>query len=77
MDGSNKRPLPDWPRGLTEELAAAYIGLSKVSLRNLEKGGEFSAVWLTIGRKVYLRDHLDAFLDRKAGVTFKNSWDED
>lgn len=60
--------LPGWPRGLKEELAAAYVGLSASSVRSLVASGDFpAAVQLTTGRKVYLRDDLDRYLDRKAG----------
>ena len=61
------RPLPGWPRGLSAPLAAAYIGLSVSQLLVLESEGEFKATWLTKGRKVYLREQLDSFLDRKDG----------
>jgi predicted DNA-binding transcriptional regulator AlpA len=60
--------LPGWPRGLSVELAAAYVGLSVSTLRKLEKEGEFpSPTWITSWRCVWLRDSLDAWLDRKDG----------
>lgn len=64
------QPLPGWPRGLREELAAAYVGLSVSTVRALRHDGAFPApVPLTRGRQVFLRDDLDAWLDRKAGRT--------
>jgi hypothetical protein len=45
-----------WPRGMREPVAAEYIGLSVSSLR-----AEVGA-----GRKVYLREDLDSYLDAKA-----------
>lgn len=62
------RPLPGWPRGLREDLAAQYVGLSVSSIRTLRGRGDFPApVSLTRGRLVFLRDQLDAWLDQKAG----------
>jgi hypothetical protein len=60
------RPLPDWPRGLREELAAEYVGLSVSSFRTLV-ANEVAAVRLSRGRKVWLREALDAWLDARAG----------
>ena len=47
--------LSGWPRGLRMDLAAAYIRLSVSELLVLEAAGEFSAFWLTRGRKIYLQ----------------------
>lgn len=72
------RPLPGWPRGLREELAAEYVGLSVTSLHALRTRGEFpQPVALTKGRIVFLRDDLDAWLDAKAGKVLANEeWPE-
>lgn len=35
------RPLPGWPRGLAEPLAAAYVGLSVSTVRSLRERGDF------------------------------------
>lgn len=60
--------FPYWPRGLREDLAAQYVGLSVSSIRSLRQRGEFpSPIPLTKGRLVFLRDDLDAWLDKKAG----------
>ncbi len=68
--GIPRRPeLPGWPRGLHEDWAAAYVGLSTSSFRTVARDEGISAVWLTARRKVYLREDLDAWLDRKAGRT--------
>lgn len=74
------RPLPSWPRGLPEDLAAAYVGLSVSTFRTQVTAGDApAATWLTPGRKVWLREHLDAWLDRKAGTAAPsspvNEWD--
>jgi predicted DNA-binding transcriptional regulator AlpA len=67
------RPLPDWPRGMSEYLAASYVGLGVSTFRR-----EWSAdraprpVQLTPGRQVWLREDLDAYLDRLAGWTASN-----
>jgi predicted DNA-binding transcriptional regulator AlpA len=48
---SAERPLPGWPRGLREDLAAEYIGLSVSSIRTLRHRGQFPApIPLTKGR---------------------------
>jgi predicted DNA-binding transcriptional regulator AlpA len=50
------------------ELAASYVGLSVGSIANERKAGRFpEPVSLTRGRIVWLREDLDAWLDRKAG----------
>jgi len=62
--------LPGWPRGLGEELAAAYVGLSKTTFRMLWDRGDIPApVKLTTKRQVWYKDALDEWLDRKAGIT--------
>lgn len=58
--------LPYWPRGLSEPLAAAYVGLSESTFR-AQVIPEVKPVALTKGRQVWLREDLDAWLDRKAG----------
>ncbi len=64
----DRRTLPGWPRGLREELAAAYVGLSATLMRTERAAGRFPApVPLTAGRQVWVRDDLDAWLDQKAG----------
>ena len=59
-----------WPRGMPEPDAAAYVGLSVSSIRAARGRRDFpEPAQLTPGRIVYLREDLDAFLDRKAGRT--------
>jgi predicted DNA-binding transcriptional regulator AlpA len=61
--------LPFWPRGLREELAAQYIGLSVTTFRREWREGRAPRpIQLTVGRQVWLRDELDRWLDGKAGV---------
>jgi excisionase family DNA binding protein len=62
------RPRPGWPpRGMPAPEAAYYIGLSVSTLHTLVERGELAPTRLTTGRQVYLREDLDAFLDRKKG----------
>lgn len=72
-------PLPGWPRGMPEPLAAGYVGLSVSTIRAERARGAFPApVRLTAGRQVYLREHLDAYLDKMAGAAgaaASNPWD--
>ena len=56
-----------WPRGLQEELAAAYVGLSQTSFRSYVMP-VVRRIALTPGRFVFLREDLDAWLDSKAGA---------
>ena len=66
--------LPGWPRGLKEDLAAAYVGLSVSTIRAERGAGRFpTPIALTAGRMVYLRDDLDFYLDRKAGHVLASS----
>lgn len=64
-----ERPLPGWPRGLREDLAAAYVGISVNGLRAKVEAGEIQPPRRhSSGRIVYLRDSLDAYLDRLFNV---------
>jgi len=58
--------LPGWPRALREEWAAAYLGMSP-SLFRATVAPEVAAVRLSPGRVAWLREDLDAWLDRRAG----------
>jgi predicted DNA-binding transcriptional regulator AlpA len=58
--------LPGWPRALREELAAAYVGLSPASFRR-DVVPEVPPIKLTTRCVGWLREDLDAWLDRRAG----------
>jgi predicted DNA-binding transcriptional regulator AlpA len=61
-------PLPGWPRGLREEMAADYVGLSKGTFRTEVGAGRAPApIRITPGRIIWLRDALDKWLDDLAG----------
>ncbi len=65
---SDKRALPGWPRGLREDLAAGYVGLSEAAFRSEVKAGRApQPVRITRARLIWLRDDLDRYLDRLAG----------
>lgn len=61
--------IASWlPRGMREDAAAFYVGLSVSMMRNELRAGRFPAsVRLTRGRIVWLREDLDHWLDEKAG----------
>lgn len=60
--------MPDrWPRGLRERDAAEYVGLSATVFRQVVKP-VVPATRLTPGRIVWLREKLDAWLDRVDGA---------
>jgi predicted DNA-binding transcriptional regulator AlpA len=62
--------LPGWPRGLPEDLAAAYVGISVTNMRRLMQSPRTpfpGSVELSPQRVVWLREDLDRWLDAKAG----------
>lgn len=57
-----------WPRGMRTDIAATYVGLSESSfLAEVKKKNIPDATWITKGRKIWLREQLDQWLDEKAG----------
>lgn len=73
-----ERRLPDWPRAMGEQLAAAYLDLSVGTFR-AQVMGQVTRVAITERRIVYLKEDLDAWLDRKAGkadATSQRSWED-
>ncbi|NPD67255.1 hypothetical protein HN018_06670 [Lichenicola cladoniae] len=60
--------LPGWPRALSEELAASYVSLS-VSTWRIEVSAHRAPqpFRLTPGRKAWLIDDLDTYVERLAG----------
>lgn len=68
MQKAKARTPYDWPRGMRAAQAAEYIGLSESTfLAEVKKGTIPEPTWLTANRKVWLREKLDEYLDRKAG----------
>lgn len=63
------RAIPAWPRALCEDWVAAYVGqLSLSAFRNEVDAGRIpAAVRLTAGRKAWLIEDLDGYLDRRRG----------
>ncbi len=54
-----------WARGMKQEVAASYVGLSPSGfLRAVSVGMLPQPKWITRGRKIWLKDDLDDFLDR-------------
>lgn len=70
MSRPDRRYIPDaWPRGMRAEVAAEYVGLSESTfLREVAAGRAPAPVEITAGRRVWLRDQLDGWLERLAGV---------
>ncbi len=87
MSRQAERALPGWPEGLTEDLAAAYLGIS-VSLfrREWEARRMPRPRRITVGRQVWHRAELKAWLDAqfnlqkdppvRTGLTPKERWDQ-
>lgn len=68
MSKASNIPLPGWPRGLSEALAAAYVSLSVSQFRTEVKAGRAPGPGrITQGRKIWLKDDLDTYLDRIFG----------
>ncbi len=71
--------LPDWPRGLRAQLAAAYLGMSRSMFDAEVKAGNLPKPIRTVGSiDVWDRRDLDAWLDARhpAGQTSSiNEWD--
>ena len=67
LNALNER-MPNWLRGMKVEIAAAYIGLSISTFLSLVAGGRAPwPTWITPGRKIWLREDLDLWLDRMRG----------
>jgi hypothetical protein len=58
----NRPTLPDWPRLMGEDMAAAYVSLSATTLR--ERGPEPRRLGK---RRLYDRNDLDRWADRLGG----------
>lgn len=56
--------LPNWPRALRAEMAAAYLGMSEASFR---RHVAIKPVQLAPGITAWLREDLDGWLDARAG----------
>jgi hypothetical protein len=68
MTDTSYIPNGAWPRGMHEAMAAAYVGLSATQFRIVARDYPIEQTWLTKGRKVYLLENLDRYLDAKAGL---------
>ncbi len=59
------RAMPGWPRALSQPLAAAYLSLSEGSFR-AQVMPDVPPIHLTGRRIAWLKEDLDAWLDRRA-----------
>lgn len=57
---------------MCEEWAAAYVGQLSVSIFRTEvaAGRIPAAIWVTPGRKAWLKEDLDRYIDVKSGKSF-------
>ncbi len=62
------RNLPDWPRWLSPEQAAAYVGVSENRFRYEVDQGVWPQAQERGGRRVFDRVLLDAASDRISGI---------
>ena len=58
--------LPFWPRCMRADKAAAYLDIKPTAFRQ-HVAPNLRAVHPTPGSVAYLREDLDAYLDRQAG----------
>lgn len=57
--------MPDWPRGMSEPLAALYVSLSLSQFRlEVKEKRAPQPGRITRGRQIWLKDDLDEYLDR-------------
>lgn len=61
---TTRAALPNWPRALRVEMAAAYLGMSEASFR---RHVAIEPVQLAPGITAWLREDLDRWLDARAG----------
>lgn len=56
---------PDWPRAMSPNLAAAYLGISRNRLDEIKKRGDLDTVLVggSTRSPKYLREELDEYLD--------------
>lgn len=70
---------PDWPAVLSQELAAAYIGISPTAFRT-EIAPQVPPIHITQRRVGWVRLHLDAWIARQASGGSSsmeaNPWDK-
>jgi len=72
----NTATLPDWPRILRAELAAAYCGVSEGTFRTMVKDGIYpNPVLRRQGVVAWDREQIDKSIDRMAnGTKGVESW---
>ncbi len=67
-----KAPLPDWPRLMSEDLAAAYLSISATMLR------VHGPPPLRLGRRILFdRHHLDRWVDHLSGQPLGETEEQD
>jgi predicted DNA-binding transcriptional regulator AlpA len=69
---------PYWPRGMNIEMASQYVGLSaSLFAAEVQRGHIPQPTWLTKGRKIWLIEDIDEYLDRKKNGMLKGrTWQE-
>lgn len=76
---STPLPINLPPRGLSREMAAAYIGVSPSTFDKLVGAGQMPSPKRIGGRRVWDKAALDSAFDRLPGggeeVPIRNSWD--
>ena len=65
--------MPEWPRGMTRDLAAVYVGVSPNKFSDMVREGKLPTP-LPYGR--WDRKQIDAALDRMTESEARNPFDE-
>jgi len=60
--------MPDWPRGLSEPLAALYVGVSVTKFRDEVKNRVWPEGERRGGRIIYDKELLDRAFDKRSGI---------
>jgi len=72
-----KPMMPDWPRVMRREKAAAYLDMSPSMLdREVAVGNIPQPILLTRSIKGWPREDLDGWIDKRRDAIMFNEWDE-
>lgn len=67
--------LPDWPRGLSRDASAAYVGVGTTLFDELVADGRLPKPGKINSRILWDRRQLDAALDDLFQSSNENAWD--
>ncbi len=68
--------LPNWPARLSEDMAAAYLGVSKTTFRERWKGRQYPQPVRDGSRVLWSRLQLDRFVEAQFGLSDNDNGDD-